>query len=374
VNVICTLAAKIVLFLYGTLSVFSIASAVQGGAQIRLVADYSRVVEQESFLNTCRRKILRNAISFFQVDLMALTLRQLKYFVATAELGQISQAAIQLTISQSAVTNAIKELEDSLGTQLFMRTASGMTLTNTGRRFLNQAYTILSSVDEAMRIPNLESTLTGTLTLAASYTVLGYFLPHHLQRLNTLYPQLTIQLHELNRESIEEGLIADRYDMAVLLTSNVANPELVLEPVIHSVRRLWLCAQHPLLKRENVTLADVAAEPFVMLTVDEAAFTASRYWNETPYRPNVKLRTSSVEAVRSMVANGSAVAILSDMVYRPWSLEGRRIETVQLRDPVPPMSVGLAWRRSAELSPAMHAVREYFRHTFMEPRAFTGSS
>jgi DNA-binding transcriptional LysR family regulator len=41
---------------------------------------------------------------------------------------------------------------------------------------------------------------------------------------------------------------------------------------------------------------------------------------------------------------------------------------------VPPMSVGLAWRRSAELSPAMHAVREYFRHTFMEPRAFTGSS
>jgi hypothetical protein len=96
-----------------------------------------KAVEQEPFLNTCRRKILRNAISFFQVDLMALTLRQLKYFVATAELGQISQAAIQLTISQSAVTNAIKELEDSLGTRLFMRTASGMTLTNTGRRFLN---------------------------------------------------------------------------------------------------------------------------------------------------------------------------------------------------------------------------------------------
>lgn len=70
---------------------------------------------------------------------MALTLRQLKYFVATAELGQISQAAIQLTISQSAVTSAIRELEDSLGTQLFVRTASGVALTNTGRRFLNQA-------------------------------------------------------------------------------------------------------------------------------------------------------------------------------------------------------------------------------------------
>ena len=303
---------------------------------------------------------------------MALTLRQLKYFVATAELGQISQAAIQLTISQSAVTTAIKELEDTLGTQLFSRAASGVVLTHTGRRFLNHAYTILSSVDEAMRIPNLESTLTGTLTLAATYTVLGYFLPNHLQRLNTLYPHLTIRLHELNRESIEEGLISGRYDMAVLLTSNVDNPEVFLEPVIHSARRLWLCAQHRLLKRESVTLADVAAEPFVMLTVDEAAVTALRYWSQTPYRPNTLLRTSSVEAVRSMVANGSGVAILSDMVYRPWSLEGRRIETVQLGDPVPPMSVGLDWRRQQEISPAMHAFREYFRHTFMEPRSVAG--
>ena len=220
-----------------------------------------------------------------------------------------------------------------------------------------------------MRIPNLESTLSGTLAIAASYTVLGYFLPHHVLRLNTLYPRLTIHLHELNRESIEEGLIAGRYDMAVLLTSNVSNPALVLEPVIHSVRRLWVGAHHPLLRHESVTFAEVAREPFVMLTVDEAGQTALRYWNETPYRPNVILRTSSVEAVRSMVANGSGVAIPSDMVYRPWSLEGRRIETIVLRDPVPPMSVGLAWRKDIELSPAMHAVRDYFRHTFMEPRA-----
>jgi DNA-binding transcriptional LysR family regulator len=299
---------------------------------------------------------------------MALTLRQLKYFVATAELGQISQAAIELTISQSAVTSAIRELEESLGTQLFVRTASGVTLTNTGRRFLNQAYTILSSVDEAMRIPNLESTLTGTLAIAATYTVLGYFLPHHLRRLNTQYPRLKIQLHELNRESIEEGLIVGRYDMAVLLTSNVSNPELTLEAVIHSPRRLWVCASHPVIKREQVTFADIAQEPFVMLTVDEAASTALRYWNSTPYRPNVILRTSSVEAVRSMVANGSGVAILSDMVYRPWSLEGRRIETIVPADPIPPMSVGLAWRKNVEFSPAMVAVREYFRHTFMEPK------
>ncbi|MBB1208508.1 LysR family transcriptional regulator, partial [Klebsiella pneumoniae] len=90
--------------------------------------------------------------------------------------------------------------------------------------------------------------------------------------------------------------------------------------------------------------------------------------SETPFRPDVRLRTSSVEAVRSMVANGGGVAVLSDMVYRPWSLEGRRIETIQLKDPIPPMNVGLAWRKGADITGPMRAVRDYFRHAYAVPR------
>lgn len=295
---------------------------------------------------------------------MSLTIRQLKYFVAAAELGQISQAAIQLAISQSAITTSIRDLESSVGTQLFERSAQGVSLTHSGRNFLNHAYTILSSVDAALTMPNLESTVTGRLVLGASYTVIGYFLPYHLQRLAQFYPHLEIQVHELNRDSIEEGLLANRYDMAVLLTSNVVNPGLAIEPFFNSARRLWVAAQHSLLKRDSVSLEDVSREPYIMLTVDEAASTSLRYWSETPHHPDIRLRTSSVEAVRSMVANGSGVAILSDMVYRPWSLEGRRIETIQLENPIPAMSIGMAWRKGNEMQPAMHAVREYFRHTF----------
>ncbi|RSF02720.1 LysR family transcriptional regulator [Achromobacter aegrifaciens] len=303
---------------------------------------------------------------------MSITLRQLKYFIAAAELGQISQAAIQLAISQSAITSAIRELEETVGTALFLRGAHGVTLTHSGRTFLNHAYNILSSVDEALRMPATAEEVSGRLLLAASYTVIGYFLPYHLQRLSQLYPRLDIQLHELNRSAIEEGLIANRYDMAVLLTSNVANPDLAVEHFFGSPRRLWLPARHPLLAADAVTLEDVSREPFIMLTVDEAAYTALRYWNETPFKPDVRLRTSSVEAVRSMVANGSGVALLSDMVYRPWAREGRRIETVQLKDPIPPMNVGLAWRRGAEVSPAMQAVRDYFRHAYMAQRGGAG--
>ena len=75
-----------------------------------------------------------------------------------------------------------------------------------------------------------------------------------------------------------------------------------------------------------------------------------KYWDAAGLKPRVALETSSVEAVRTSVANGMGVTILSDMVYRPWSLEGERIEVRSLDDPVPSMDVGLAWPAGREVS------------------------
>lgn len=298
---------------------------------------------------------------------MSLSIRQLKYFTAVAELGRISQAAVQLNISQSAVTTAVRELEETLSQKLIERHSHGVELTDAGRRFLSHAYNVLAAVDDALRMPDNETTVEGTLTLAASYTVLGYFLPHHLQRFAQRHPKVEVRVHEVVREGIEEGLVTERYDMGVLLTSNAVLHELTLETFFGSPRRLWVPAKHPLLEKADVTLADVAAEPYIMLTVDEAAATTLKYWSTTPYLPATRLRTSSVEAVRSMVANGLGVTILSDMVYRPWSLEGRRIETINLRDDVPSMNIGLGWKHGREHSSPMQAFRDYFKQLFLDP-------
>lgn len=298
---------------------------------------------------------------------MSITVRQMKYFAAAAELGKISAAAVQLNVSQSAVTTAVRELEDLLGQALFQRQAHGVELTAAGRRVLDHCYQALAAIDEAMRLPREEESVSGRLSVAATYTVLGYFLPHHLQRFQQRYPRIEVSVQEMSRELVEESLLAGRCDMAVLLTSNVINRELALETLISSERRLWVPSKHALLQRAEVTLADVAEEPLIMLTVDEAAYSAQRYWNESQHKPRVSLRTSSVEAVRSMVANGQGVAILSDMVYRPWSLEGHRIETINLKDRIPAMNVGLAWRKGTERSPQMSAWRDYFRQLYLEP-------
>ena len=297
-----------------------------------------------------------------------MNLRHLKYFIATAELGQVSRAATALSISQSSVTSAIKELESILGATLFQRASHGMEMTDSGREFLASAREILAKVDEAKILTQRRSIVSGKISLAATYTVLGYFLPYHLNRLSQLYPGLEIQLHELNRESIEEGLLSDQFDMAVVLTSNLTNPELETETLLKSSRRLWLPSGHKFINNQKTTFKEIASENYIMLTVDEAAHTTMKYWSSTNHRPKVHLRTSSVEAVRSIVANGQGITILSDMVYRPWSLEGRRIETVSTDIEIPTMDVGLAWRKSKEFSQPLNLLHDYFRESFISPQ------
>jgi len=293
---------------------------------------------------------------------MSISLKQVRYFIAAAELGQISHAAVELNVSQSAVTAAIQHLETALGIRLFERTPAGVLLTADGTRFLPRALNIMAAVNEATAVQAISnSVVSGKVRVGLTYTVSGYFMPHHYARFSRSFPNLTIDLYESSRHMIEQALIDGDLDIGVILISNIENNQtLNAETLLKSRRRLWLPSDHRLMKMERVTLMDVAEEPMILLTVDEASQTAGRYWARIPAKPNVVFRTSSLEAVRSMVASGMGITILSDMVYRPWSLEGQRIETRTLDDDIPTMDVGLAWLKSATLSPAARILHEYF--------------
>jgi DNA-binding transcriptional LysR family regulator len=292
---------------------------------------------------------------------VSVSLKQIRYFIAAADSGQISQAAVELSVSQSAVTSAIQQLEGFLGVRLFDRNPNGVALTVEGSRFLLHARNVMATVEEAMRVTrSTHTTVDGPVRVGVTYTVAGYFLPRHHARFARNFPNVTLDLYEASRPVIEQALLDGALDIAVILVSNLENRDrLASETLMRSRRRLWLPAEHPLLRAPQIGLADVAAHPYVMLTVDEASQTAGRYWSRTPHRPNVVFRTSSVEAVRSMVAAGMGVTILSDMVYRPWSLEGQRIETRALADEIPSMDVGLAWLRDRPTSLATRAFQDF---------------
>ncbi len=301
---------------------------------------------------------------------MNFSLKQIRHFLAAAEAGQISRAAVDFNISQSALTASIQQLETSLGMQLFERHPGGVTLTNAGARFAPYANTIASACNDALRMSReVPHDVQGQVSLAVTYTVAGYFLTPILMRFRRLFPQIEIVLREAERVRIEEDILNGSGEVGLILTSNLANAD-QLESVtlFRSTRRLWAPSDHPLLQRETVGLADIAAYPYVALTVDEALQTAMRYWRVTASRPNVLFSTASVEAVRTMVAAGLGITVLSDMVYRPWSLEGQRIETRDITDLVPTMDVGLTWNRRMGLGPAAQAFVDYLQGAAQRPQ------
>jgi len=286
---------------------------------------------------------------------MSFSLRQIRYFVAAAQSGQLSRAAIELNVSQSAVTTSIQQLEEILGITLLARSSTGVTLTPDGEQFLRHAQDILATVDVAQHFQRRSrQEITGSVRVGITYTVAGYFLAPLLARFHRVYPDIAVALEEGPKRTVERAVANGPYDLGLTMTQDTYDrqdsEQLKYKTLYRSSRRLWLSANHPLLEKETVGFQDVAKVPYIALTVDGAWEYAQRYWDSLPCRPKVIFKTSSLEAIRTMVGSGMGVTILSDMIYRPWSLEGDRIETRDIAGRVPTVDVSISFAADRKLS------------------------
>ena len=305
---------------------------------------------------------------------MAFTIRQLQYFVAVAEQGTVSRAAQNLSISQSSVTQAIKELESDLGIELFERHPRGLNITHKGHQFLRHATKILADVSDARRsfFGGREAT-TGRLQLGVTSLVAGYVLSDLLARYRRAHPAVEISAIEDDGDYLEHLLVGGKLDIAVMVISNLRD-RLALQSEILEVSsyRLWLPLGHPLASAEIINVGDISGEPLIMLSVDEIEENTAKLLSALGARPHVAFRTRSVEAVRSLVATGAGVALLPDLVYRPWSLEGDRIESRDISGSMPVVQVGMVWRRGSGLPQAARdfiGIAQSQRTVRLRPRA-----
>lgn len=291
------------------------------------------------------------------------TLRQIRYFIAVAETGKVSAAAGMLYVSPSVVTEAIAELEDLSEAKLFTRLPRGLELTYEGHSFLAHARNILSAVEGAgAAVLRSDSDVEGIVKLGVTITVMGYFLAPLLARFQRMFPNIEVRVTEALRSDIEKGLLRQDYDLAVMLSSNLSDRKKFLtHTLVNSMRRLWLPSGHALLKSDVVTLRDVALLPYIQLLIDDAESSTADYWRRHRLAPNIVIRTESVEAIRSLIANGQGVTILSDMMYRPWSLEGDRIEVREIAADVPMMTTGVVWPRATRPTAAARTFLNFCR-------------
>lgn len=301
---------------------------------------------------------------------MQISFKQISYFLAAAETGQFSAAAAKAYVTQTTITVAIRELESILGLKLFLRHhASGVSLTVDGQKFLHHAYSIIAAVNSALHDPGLISQeISGRVRLGATPTMLGSYMVPAIARFLSAYPQIEVEVIELERPLLESALLRAEVDIGVLWLINLDQPAAFnTVPLTRSRRQLWLPASHPLLNKRNVSLSDISALPYVLYNADETPRNTLLFWQQAGLEPKIRYRVSSVEAVRSLVAQGMGVTILSDVIYRPFSSEGLRIETRPLMNGLPSIEIGLAWGIERPLSSAADALRAFMELTFSGP-------
>jgi len=282
---------------------------------------------------------------------MQLTLKQVTYFLAVAEAGSVSRGAASLGISQSALTEALKQLEGQTGATLFTRHSKGVDLTYQGHQFLRHAHSILATVADAEKaISTRPEAVSGELNLGVTSMVSGYFLAHILARYRRMFPNVEVRVIEDERAYIEHLLVNGELGAGLMITSNMEDTyALEHEVLMRSRFRVWMPPDHRLCRQEAIAIADMADEPMIALSTDDITESLATHWRAAGGEPRIVLKTSSVEAVRSLVATGAGLAILPDIAYRPWSLEGDRIEARTLSAAIPQLDLGIAWRRGSDV-------------------------
>jgi len=282
------------------------------------------------------------------------TLRQFRYFVAVAECGSVASASRMLSIAQSALTKSLLELEGELGSPLFERSSRGMTLTPQGHRFLSNARKVLGSVADALRLHASEpAALVGMLSLGVTSLVAGYYLSELFSRFRRNNPQVEVFVTEDTPRFLEHLLINGELDVAIMVSNVLSEPQaMVSETLARSPNRVWMASNHALTTRNEITLADCAACDQIVLEADRIDELMTGVWSRHQLKPRVILRTSSLEAVRSLVGAGAGIAVLPDILYRPWTLDAAHVEVRPLHDEIPTVDVGLVWRRGSGLKPA----------------------
>ena len=283
------------------------------------------------------------------------TFRQFRYFIAVAESGSVAAASRMLVIAQSAVTKAMIELESELGTALFERSSKGMTLTSHGQRFLASARKVMAAVADATRQHAVDAAepLAGALAVGVTSLVAGYYLAEVFSRFRRNFPRVQVLVTEDAPRFLEHLLINGELDVAIMVSNALYEPQaLVAETLTRSPNRVWLASNHPLAGHDELTLAGCARHDQIVLEADRIDDLMAGVWARHQIKPRVILRTSSLEAVRSLVGAGAGIALLPDFLYRPWTLDAEHVEVRQLRDELPTVDVGLVWRRGSGLKPA----------------------
>ncbi len=279
---------------------------------------------------------------------------QLITFMEVAKLGSFSRAGMKVFRTQSAVSAQIRQLEQEFGARLLDRSGKSVGLTAAGKVLFAYSERLLQLRDQAkLAVGDEGDTPRGHLTIGANEATCLYVLPDVFAKYCSLYPRVRISVYRNFSYKIMEKLENGSIDVGVV-TLPVKSSCLKTYPIFRD-RLMWMLnPQNPLTKYEAVSVSDIAKEP---LLIPKTGYT--RRLMDKLFRPyqselHIQMELPSVGMIKSFVAAGLGVSLISASFARDQVLAGR-VKLVGVKDEELWRELGVAYRHDRTLGRAATA-------------------
>tara|TARA_R110001606_G_scaffold397597_2_gene574559 strand:+ start:6560 stop:7462 length:903 start_codon:yes stop_codon:yes gene_type:complete len=243
---------------------------------------------------------------------MQIRLRALRYFIAAAEAGSVSEAASNLNLSQPSISTAIMQIEEDLNIQLFVRLPSkGIRLTPQGSEVLKEARQLIATVEEfRASVDAVSGQMQGDLSFASFLNLGSSYMSDIIKSFQDQYPNINVQMKDYNQQEIFDALLTGKVEMAMTFDLNLP-PVFDVRYVATKEPFAVLPFGDPLASQESVSIEDLAARPFILMDLPHTAEYFQSLFQNMGLAPNIRYRTRTFETVRTFVASGLGVSILN---------------------------------------------------------------
>jgi DNA-binding transcriptional LysR family regulator len=298
-------------------------------------------------------------------------LRSLRYLVAVADASSVTGAARRMHVSQPSISEAVAALEAELGLALLLRHhARGVTLTPAGARVVAEARLLLRHAEDFLHASaSLGQEAAGEVAMGCFLTLAPRYLPSLLAGLGRDIPGLSVRVEEGDHDEMLAGLTAGRTEVALTYDFGMFEG-LEVTRVAELAPVAVLPAKHRLARAARVTLAELVAEPFLLLDLPHSRDYFLGMFRDRGLTPEVAFRSRSQELLRGLVGNGLGWTIQNVQPESPYAIDGSRITSLPLEPGLPPVRVVLASMPGPASRPAVQALARYIREAFQRGGMF----
>ena len=271
-------------------------------------------------------------------------LRHLRYLLAVADHGGFTRAADALHVSQPTLSQQIRQLEDTLGVELFDRTSRAVKPTDAGAAYIECARRVLIELEAGKRaLHDVKDLSRGTLRLAMTPTFMAYLIGPLVREYAARFPNIRLQIFELSMDDIEAGLADDSLDVAIAFTP-VRNADIECIPAFVETLGVMVGPDHPLYEHQGpLAPSDLAQLAFALLSPGFVTRTCiDDYFLLQGITPRVNIEVNSVITLLEVIRHTAIATILPE----PIATQDRALRRIELQGQAPQRSAALLRRKN----------------------------